>query len=461
MKSACGYDIVELRAVPRNIHMVILTHHTGEPYGILGAQVAATHFTRLGVPSIVVGVKREFSRKKLLAFIDEHYQGKARTIAFSHLCGRKDLFDLISALKALGFTTVLGGPQALQDYAGEPGVDRFAHRFQGFKEIIDIVVQGPVDGVRLEHLEEKGKVFQFPWTADLFLEVDWSNLYFFSETLEKPEIRMAQVLAAVGCPYALKERLVALDPPVSMKDEAPVVSIKSCGCVFCDVSWDKGFQGQVDKALLLGQLRGLPEQAGRKIPFELIDEYPMRTARQILEDAEREDIALSQISLVCRVDAITKQVEPFQDLLEKARERNVRIMFSSIGFESFSDKILGFFNKGITVDEITECVNILRRAKETFSDTLLYRTDEGATHGFIHPTPWDDAETMPEIDRNIFLYRLFDDILPTHSTPLIIHHGSYLGNWIRELEERTGVTFSRDGTWIEWWRPVNFGQAAL
>lgn len=441
--------------------MIIITHHTGEPYGILGAQVAATHFTRLGLPSIVVGVKREFSREKLLAFIDKHYQGKARTIAFSHLCGRKDLFELIGALKGLRFTTVLGGPQALQDYMGEPETDRFSHRFQGFKGIIDIVVQGPVDGVRPELLEEKGKVFQFAWSRNLFLDVDWSNLYLFSETLEKAEIRTAQVLAAVGCPYALKERMVALDPPVLMKDSAPSLPIRSCGCVFCDVSWDKGFQGQVDKALLLAQLRGLPEQAGKKIPFELIDEYPIRTARQLLDDTDAENIALSQISLVCRVDAITRQVESLRDLLEKSRERNVRIMFSSIGFESFSNKILGFFNKGITVDEIVECVNTLRRMKETFGDTLLYRTDEGSTHGFIHPTPWDDAETMPEIDQNIFLYRLFDDILPVHSTPLIIHHGSYLGNWIRELEELTGITFSRDGTWIEWWRPLNLVQAAL
>jgi hypothetical protein len=41
-----------------------------------------------------------------------------------------------------------------------------------------------------------------------------------------------------------------------------------------------------------------------------------------------------------------------------------------------------------------------------------------------------------EIDRNIFLHRFYEDILPEYSTPLIIHHASYLGDWIRQIESR-------------------------
>ena len=36
---------------------------------------------------------------------------------------------------------------------------------------------------------------------------------------------------------------------------------------------------------------------------------------------------------------------------------------------------------------------------------------------------------------------------------IIIHHASYLGDWIRQIESTTDVTFSRQGTWIEWWNP--------
>jgi len=95
----------------------------------------------------------------------------------------------------------------------------------------------------------------------------------------------------------------------------------------------------------------------------------------------------------------------------------------------------------------------LRRLKDRFGNHFLYRRDEGANHGFIHPTPWDDPETVRETNTTLFLYRFVEDILPEHSTPLIIHHASYLGDWIRQIESKTGITFSRGGTWIEWWNP--------
>jgi hypothetical protein len=114
--------------------MILFTHHTGEPHGILGAQVAATFFERkLSIPSIVVGIKRDFSKGQLLRFIDEYYGRKERFVAFSHLCGRKDLIDLARELKKEDFITILGGPQARQDYFGEPETDSHLHRFRGLK----------------------------------------------------------------------------------------------------------------------------------------------------------------------------------------------------------------------------------------------------------------------------------------------------------------------------------------
>ena len=194
--------------------MIIFTHHTGEPHGILGAQVAATFFQRkLSIPSIVVGIERDFSKEPLLRFVDEYYTGKwsprgksasstqrscgatsrkkngdfllpgEKVAAFSHLCGRKDIIGLAQDLKQKGFMTILGGPQARQDYYGEPDTDSYPHRFRGLKSIIDIAFQGPVDGMRSEHLGMRGVLLEHPWTKNIFLEVDWSNIYTFSDNL--------------------------------------------------------------------------------------------------------------------------------------------------------------------------------------------------------------------------------------------------------------------------------------
>jgi hypothetical protein len=434
--------------------MIIFTHHTGEPHGILGAQVAATFFQqKLSIPSIVVGIEREFSEGRLFCFIDEYYGGKEKVAAFSHLCGRKDIIGLVKELKQRGFMTILGGPQAREDYGGEPGADSYPHRFKGLKSIVDVAFHGPVDGLGSEHLNGKGMI-EHPWARNLFLEVDWSNICTFSDSLKKLEVRLGQVLNAIGCPYASKLQTVPLPPPINLREKGvPEIEVRSEGCIFCDVSRDKGYHGSVERDKVITQIAGLPEVDGRKIPFELIDEYPIRSLGKLLEDTERNEIKLSQINLVCRVDDINAHASDLAEILSLARKQDVKIMFASIGFESFCDRILQYFCKGITLADIVKCVETLRSLKDRFGNHFLYRRDEGANHGFIRPTPWDDSELLQEIDTNIFLHRFYEDILPEHSTPLIIHHASYLGDWIRKIESITGITFSRDGTWIEWWNP--------
>jgi hypothetical protein len=436
--------------------MIIFTHHTGEPHGILGAQVAATFFQRkLSIPSIVVGIERNFSKEQLLRFINQYYGGREKVVAFSHLCGRKDLIGLAQELKQEGFILLLGGPQVRQDYYGEPEVDSYPHRFRGLKSIFDLAFHGPVDGLRPEHLELRGAVIEHPWTKDVYLEVDWSNIYTFLDSLKKLDVQLGQVLNAVGCPYAKNTQAVALPPPTNLREKGiPELKVQSEGCIFCDVSRDKGYHGTVEFYKVINQIAELPELDDRKIPFELIDEYPIRSLGKVLEGTRRYGIKLCQINLVCRVDDINLHSSELVDVLSAAEGLDIKIMFASIGFESFSDRLLRYFCKGVTVADIVKCVKTLRRLKDQFRSHFLYRRDEGANHGFIRPTPWDDGETLQEMDRNIFLHQLFEDILPEHSTPLIIHHASYLGMWIREIESQTGITFGRDGTWIEWWNPV-------
>jgi hypothetical protein len=361
---------------------------------------------------------------------------------------------LIQELKQEAFITLLGGPQSRQDYVGEPETDSYPHRFRGLKSMVDIAFHGPVDLLRSEHLEERELLLNYPWTKNIFLEVDWSNLYTFSDTLKRLDVKMGQVLNAIGCAYGCKAQTIILPPPTSLSEKGiPELEVRSEGCIFCDVSRDKGYHGSVDRDMLITQIIGLPEVDGRKIPFELIDEFPIRSLGKLIEDAERHGIKLSQINLVCRVDDINSHASDLPEILSLARSQGTKIMFSSIGFESFSDRLLQYFCKGITVEDIVNCVETLRRLKNQYDGTFLYRRDEGANHGFIRPTPWDDGETIQEIDRNIFLHRFFEDILPECSTPLIIHHASYLGDWIRQIESATDITFSREGTWIEWWNP--------
>lgn len=137
--------------------------------------------------------------------------------------------------------------------------------------------------------------------------------------------------------------------------------------------------------------------------------------------------------------------------LQVAAALDIFVLLSSIGFESFDDSILKNLNKGLNAKKNIDAVRQIRQLKKEFPHHLGYSHKEGAVHGFIHPTPWDTKETESHIQKIIYLYGLQNDILPAHSTPLIIHHASGLGHWIREIERREKLSFKRYGSIFGWW----------
>jgi hypothetical protein len=154
---------------------------------------------------------------------------------------------------------------------------------------------------------------------------------------------------------------------------------------------------------------------------------------------------------------LLKGEERLKKALKSAREMKINILASSVGFEAFDDRLLWNFHKGLTVDANIRAVQLMRRLKEAFPDIWRYSREEGAIHGFIHPTPWDTHQTFVNTQKNISIYGLSRDILPPHSTPLIIHHASALGDWIREVERRENVHFKRYASIIGWWdEPLEF-----
>ena len=186
--------------------------------------------------------------------------------------------ELARELKQKGFVTILGGPQARQDYHGEPDADSHPHRFTGLKSMIDIAFQGPVDCLRSEHLERKGALVECPWTKNLFLDVDWSNIYTFSDTLKKLDVQLGQVLNAVGCAYAGKPQTITLPPPTHLRERGiPELEVRSEGCIFCDVSRDKGYHGSVERdsahdsdcRTARGRRKKDPLRTHRRIPYPL------------------------------------------------------------------------------------------------------------------------------------------------------------------------------------------------
>ncbi|MCX7965462.1 MAG: hypothetical protein N2596_02405 [Syntrophorhabdaceae bacterium] len=407
--------------------MLIITHHAGDPHGLLGPQLVATFFSNhFNIHTYVVGVKRGFNERNLLSFLKDHYKNEESVVCFSYHCGRPDLIRFARELKDMGFKTILGGPQAKKDISGEPHMERYPHRFKGFRDIFDLGYSGPIDFFEYTFFKKDGLICK-KWTNNINVEVAWDNILIFHDKVEKLQIKEAQILRSIGCPYAIKREIIEIEPPVFLSHLNPI-EIEISGCSFCDVSWDKGYCGHIEDEKVLEQITRLPEENGYKIPFELIDEYPIGFLTKLLEGTRKSKIKLTQINLVLRANDILNRFRTLEGILNEMEKDKIKLLLSSIGFESFSRKILKNLNKGVTVEENIETIKILRELKQKFPETLLYKRDEGAVHGFIHPTPWDDENTQSEIYSIIGAYNLFHDILPYNSTPLIIHHGSALGD---------------------------------
>lgn len=452
---------------------IISSYFEGETYGLLGPQMAAT-LIRDHSPfeCIVIAVTREDRPAEIKKALQDYFGSQRPLIGFSTLSGREDLFALAGELKASGAVTILAGPQADVDFKGEHNWPRHANRFKGWSANFSMALQGPAEQIFpvLEQLEadtlsdtpgvlyKQGRAIRqnppIAWDPKNLTAIDWHTLYRLKTgQLVRHEIKTAQVLQQIGCPYASQSKRIAIDFPGAMhKHSKQVLHVDARGCSFCDVAVDKGYYGTLNAEAVMNQIAGLPEDKdGRKIAFELINEYPLPGLERLLDNANNHGIGLTQINLTLRADGLINSADHLRNALKLAYRSGTRIVLASVGFESFDDRILRNLHKGSDVAMNLTAVRLMRTLKKDFPKTFGYLRSEGGNHGFIHPTPWDTPASESRIKSVIAQYGLNHDILPNHSTPLIIHHASVLGDWIRRLEKEEALQLKRYDAIIGWW----------
>jgi hypothetical protein len=457
---------------------IITSYFKDETYGLLGPQMAATIIQdHTPYDCIVIGVTREDDKATIKKVLAEFFESQRPVIGFSTLSGREDLFALAAELRSEGAVTILAGPQADVDFSGEQGRQDHPYRFQGLSENFNFGLHGPAEqGIDLlnrldinDRSKIPGLLYRNPdgrimqnlskeWNPDYLRKVRWDNMYTLGVNGLTPlVVGMGQVLQHIGCPHAARTGKRAIDYPASINGkQGQQIELALSGCSFCDVAVDKGFCGSLGMETVLSQIRCLPQaRDGRKIPFELINENPLPSLAKLLREAAGQGDGISQINLTLRADYLIAGVKHLREALGVADEMGIYILLSSIGFESFDDIILRNLNKGVTVEKNLQAIRLLRQLKEEYPHQMGYSSKEGAIHGFIHPTAWDTKEIAARIQQTIYLYGLPNDILPPHSTPLIIHHASGLGDWIREIEQKEGLWFKRYGSIIGWWEAPN------
>ena len=459
----------------KNKFAIIAGYVQGETYGLLGPQMAATLIRRnTSYECAVIAVAREDDSAMIKKALYGYF-GQARpVIGFSLLGGRDDLVALARTLHKEGATTILAGPQAGVDYLGEVGWQNHGHRFPGYADAFSFALQGPAEQIfpflknpdtpdwqlrpGFVRRTDRGEDVCNPpgaWNENRLVQIDWRTLYRVSDGALIPlAIDSGQVLQQIGCPHAAALKTVDIDYPEALGGaRRSPVSLRSAGCSFCDVAVDKGFFGTLSEEAVQQQIAALPRDArSRKIPFELINENPLPGLDKLLHRIRRGSIALSRIHLTLRADWLVRGEAPLRKALKTVGTMDALIILGSMGFESFDERILRNLNKGVTVETNVKAVRLIRQLKHDFPGQWGYLREEGGNHGFIHPTPWDSAAVAERLNGIMRRYRLPADILPRNSTPLIIHHASALGDWIRAIEAKEDIRFQRHGSIIAWWQ---------
>jgi hypothetical protein len=453
---------------------IISSYFRDESYGVLGPQIAATIISEhTDYDCIVIAVTRVDDKSLIKKTLTNYFKEQTPIIGFSTLSGREDLFSFAKELKSEGALTILAGPQSDVDYMGETDWQDHPHRFSGVSEHFTFALHGPAEQAvnllkvldssewkktpGLLYKNEDGEIIQnpkSPWNEEYLQRVRWDNIFTIGqEGLTPLRISIAQVLQQVGCPYAAEKRKIEINYPAGFQGkEEEIIEVYGKGCSFCDVAADKGYCGELNIETVMSQISCLPEdQDGRKIPFELINENPLPGLSRLLKETRENKIRLSRVHLILRSDWFLKGENRLLEALRIADDMGIYILISSMGFESFDDRLLRNFNKGVNVETNLRAIRLMRRLKEQYPEQWGFSKAEGAIHGFIHPTPWDTTETKACTHKHIAIYGLDRDILPPHSTPLIIHHASTLADWIREVEKREGVQFKREESVIGWW----------
>ena len=457
--------------------VIISGYFANETYGLLGPQMAATIIQEnTSYECIVLAITNDYDKIELKIALNNYFDVEksisSQIVAFSTLGGRLDLFEFAKELKEEGAITILAGPQARVDFQGEPENNDFPHRFQGFSDYFSFAVQGPAEQIipflrndvdnqhfnypGFSYKDKSGKIItNLPdkFNSKFLSKVIWDNIFILEGSNINPlKIKSAQILQQIGCPHASVSKKTEIDLPAVISKDQPSIKITQKGCSFCDVATDKGYIGNIKETSVAKQLKLLPETEDfKKIPFELINENPIPKLGSILKIAESLNLKLSQINLTLRADYFIDNFDKFKKVLKTAKKFKIQILIASIGFESFDNTILKNLNKGVTVETNIEAVKKLRLLQYKFPGTLFYKREDGANHGFIHPTPWDNSLSQHNINTIVSRYNLAQDILPNHSTPLIIHHASTLADWARQIELEHDIKFSRHGSTIGWW----------
>lgn len=223
-----------------------------------------------------------------------------------------------------------------------------------------------------------------------------------------PAIRHRHLFGNAGCPYAADPRE---DPLYASLPLATDGSLSLLGCTFCHAGGD--YQKRSDREVVTS----LIEQAQyfhREVPdvtaLVLVDQHPIRYLEALLNEAIAAGLPATRWLFQTRADSFVKEWQRLARAVEAARDGHSLELYL-VGFESFSDRELGRYNKGATAAELLQAVSRMRELRQRHPGRFEYARARG--HSLVLWSPWtepDDLRATVHAIRNHGLLELFGEV---------------------------------------------------
>lgn len=166
----------------------------------------------------------------------------------------------------------------------------------------------------------------------------------------------------------------------------------AAACSFCIFRYQPFDIGPTERTveLLMTQLRYLWGEGIRS--FALQSENPFRVVRPFVEAAVKDGRLPQELRLRTMVSVLKAHPRQTEQTLHEIAARGVQVEVTQVGFESFSDRALQTFHKGVTSWENRKVAQQLARWHGAVEGRL--RTIWG--HGLILFDPWTTLEELAE-----------------------------------------------------------------
>ncbi|MBM4386359.1 MAG: hypothetical protein FJ088_01390 [Deltaproteobacteria bacterium] len=170
------------------------------------------------------------------------------------------------------------------------------------------------------------------------------------------------------------------------------------GCAFCEGGGIDGAEWRfsrqpLDMAFLqIGRaVETFPARTGQ-FRFMIMGAVIFAALEKFIERLLKTDIPPSAFLFSARADELLGKKKAIERFLPLLRERGHSIHIWVIGIENFSERENERLNKGLSIEKILECDELVRGWEERYPDTFVFSRYGG--YSFILFTPWTEIKDL-------------------------------------------------------------------